>query len=383
MRRPRQPRCKRRAARDVVHGQAGQWEDGLDPFTLTRRDDRLYGRGAADNKVQHLINILALEAVLAARGALGFNVTLLFEMGEEIGSPGLKEFCAANRELLAADVFIASDGPRVQADVPTLFMGARGGIGFELSVTKRTGAHHSGNWGGLLADPAIILSHALASITDARGQIQIAGWRPNSLTDDVRAALAALPMDTDGAPRVDLDWGEASLTPAERVYGWNSFAVLALDCGHPNAPQNAINATARAVCQLRFVVGTDMDRILPALREHLDGQGFGDVDVTLLDQGIFPATRLSMDNPWVTLIRDALEDVTGLAPHMLPNLAGSLPNDCFADVLGLPTVWVPHSYRGCNQHAPNEHALLSLSLQALRGMTGIWWEVGKAESGRG
>ncbi|EPN73041.1 hypothetical protein A234_19110, partial [Pseudomonas syringae pv. actinidiae ICMP 19101] len=103
-------------------------------WKVVERGDRWYGRGTADNKGQHLINLTALEQTLKARdGTLGFNV-------------------------LAADIFIASDGPRLAAARPTLFLGSRGVFNFELTVNLREGAHHSGNWGGLLANPGIILA---------------------------------------------------------------------------------------------------------------------------------------------------------------------------------------------------------------------------------
>ena len=73
----------------------------------------------------------------------------------------------------------------------------------------------------------------------------------------------------------------------------------------------------------------------------------------------------------------SIERTTGRAPAVLPNLAGSLPNDCFAEVLGLPTVWVPHSYRGCCQHAPNEHALPAVLREGLQIMTGLFWDLGE------
>eukprot|EP00095_Tigriopus_kingsejongensis_P001765 snap_masked-scaffold8340_size2771-processed-gene-0.0 protein:Tk01765 transcript:snap_masked-scaffold8340_size2771-processed-gene-0.0-mRNA-1 annotation:"hypothetical protein" len=344
---------------DVIRAQTEQWRAGLSPFKLVEEGERLYGRGSADNKVQHLINIAALEAVKESRGKLGFNVKILLEMSEEIGSVGLAEFCAEHRDTLAADVFIASDGPRLQADTPTVFLGSRGGLGFELEVNLREGAHHSGNWGGLLADPAIILSHAIASITDQRGQLNIPAWRPNSLSNSVRAALDGLPIEDDNGPDVDHDWGEESLTPAERAYAWNSFAVLGMSSGVPEAPVNAISASAKATCQLRFVVGTDVQAVLPALREHLDAHGFDKVTITPIGEKHFAATRLDPDHPWVDFVCDSIQQTAGVAPHLLPNLAGSLPNDCFADILGLPTVWIPHSYRGCSQHAPNEHVLKS------------------------
>ncbi|WP_325048042.1 M20/M25/M40 family metallo-hydrolase [Paracoccus sediminilitoris] len=225
---------------DVIWGQAGQWQDDLDPLDLTERGDRLYGRGAADNKVQHLVNIAALGSVLAVRGRLGFNVKIVIEMSEEIGSPGLSRMMQIHRNALKADVLIASDGPRLSAERPTMFMGSRGGVPFDLVVSLREGARHSGNWGGLLADPAIILTQALATITDARGRLQIPEWRPDSLTPDIREALRDLPIGTDGELQIDADWSEENVTPAERAYGWNSFAILAMKAGIPEAPVNAI-----------------------------------------------------------------------------------------------------------------------------------------------
>jgi acetylornithine deacetylase/succinyl-diaminopimelate desuccinylase-like protein len=361
---------------DVVWGQDDDWAEGRAPFDFTEDGDLLYGRGTADNKVQHLINIAALEAVLKVRGNFGFNVKIILEMSEEIGSPGLAEMMSLHRDTLMADVLIASDGPRLSAARPTMFMGARGGVAFNLEVDLREGAHHSGNWGGLLADPAIILAQALSCITDARGQLKIPEWRPDSLTPQIREALRDLPVGSQDAPAVDTDWGEVDLSPAERAYGWNSFSVLAMISGMPDAPVNAISPTARACCQLRYVVGTDAADILPSLRRHLDSHGFQKVKIAPLHKGVFAATRLDQDHPWVTYIRESLTQTTGQDPHVLPNLAGSLPNDCFADILGVPTVWIPHSYLGCNQHAPNEHVLKSVCREAMQVMAGLFWDIG-------
>jgi acetylornithine deacetylase/succinyl-diaminopimelate desuccinylase-like protein len=148
---------------DVIRAQTDQWRAGLHPFRLVEEGDRLYGRGTADNKGQHLINIAALDAVLQTRGALGFNCRIVIETGEETGSPGLAGFFTAHHDKLRADVLIASDGPAINPD-----------------------------------------------------------------------------------------WGEKTLTPVERAYGWNSFAILAMTSGVPEAPVNAISALARATCQLRY-----------------------------------------------------------------------------------------------------------------------------------
>ncbi len=359
---------------DVVYGQRGRWAEGLDPYRLQQKGDRLYGRGTADNKGQHLINLTALRMVLAERGHLGFNVKLILEMGEEAGSAGLDAFVGTHKDRLAADVLIASDGPRLQPEVPTVFTGSRGALNFGLSVNLRDGAHHSGNFGGLLADPAMILAHALAGITDARGSLQIPEWRPDSLTPEISAMLRDLPVG-GGGPEISADWGEPGLSPAERVFGWNSFAVLALKSGVPHGPQNAIAGHARAACQLRFVTGTDQADILPALRRHLDRRGFQAVEITTENGVNAPATRLDPGHPWVRFTAQSCAKTTGQPPHVLPNLGGFIPNHVFSDILGLPTIWLPHSYAGCNQHAPDEHVLLPVSESAAQVMAGLFWDL--------
>jgi len=361
---------------DVILGYDAQWRDGLSPWTLTPDGDRWYGRGTADNKGQHTINFAALERVIEARGRLGFNVKVLLETGEETGSPGLRDICVAEREALAADVLIASDGPRLRAAQPTLFLGSRGAFNFDLTVDLRSGGHHSGNWGGLLANPGTILAHAIAAMVDARGRILVEALRPPPIPAAVRAALAGIDPGEPGGPSIDTTWGEPGLTPAERVFAWNTLEVLAFVTGNPAHPVNAIPPRASAHMQLRFVVGCAPDAFVPAVRAHLDARGFGNVDVAASRVAVMHATRLDPAHPWVTRVARSIEATTGRPPAILPNLGGSLPNDCFADVLGLPTVWVPHSYPACSQHAPNEHMLASVAREGLSIMTGVFWDIG-------
>jgi acetylornithine deacetylase/succinyl-diaminopimelate desuccinylase-like protein len=364
---------------DVIRGLEPQWRAGFNPWQLREEGERIYGRGTADNKGQHTINLGALASVLKTRGKLGFNVKLLFETGEEIGSPGLDAFCKAHKDELRADVFIASDGPRLQPDRPTIFLGSRGVMNFDLSVDLRDGAHHSGNWGGLIADPGIVLAHAIASITDKNGAIRVPEWRPTSIPAAVRAALQDCePSGGNDSPPIDIDWGEPGLTPAERVFGWSSFSVLAMKVGNPDFPVNAIAGKAWARGHLRFVVGTDPDDVVPALQRHLIREGFPQVTVTPTREEPMHATRLDPDATWVKWAVASIERTTGAKPAILPNLGGSLPNEVFADTLGLPTIWIPHSYSACSQHAPNEHMLSSIVREGLAIMAGVFWDLGDA-----
>lgn len=363
---------------DVIHGLAAGWKDGTDPWRLVEMEGRYWGRGVADNKGQHTINLAALAAVLHARGSLGFNAKWLIEMGEETGSRGLREVCRDNKSLLAADVFIASDGPRLSADRPTIFLGSRGCASIDLSIDARASGHHSGNWGGLLSSPAIQLAHALATIVDGKGRILIPELRPDRLSNSVRHALAGCEITTGpDDPTIDPDWGEPGLTPAEKVFAWCSFEILALTSGNPESPVNAIPPRAWARTQVRFVVGVDPQGFVPAIRKHLDREGYPMVQVAPAGDEVMHATRLDPDHPWVRWAAASIARTTGTPPAILPNLGGSLPNDIFSDVLGLPTVWIPHSYPGCSQHAPNEHLPCDLAREALQVMAGVYWDLGE------
>ena len=365
---------------DVIRGLEGQWRTGLSPWELKQEGERYYGRGAADNKAQHSINIAALTAVIAERGKLGFNAKFLIETGEEVGSPGLQEFCTRERERLKADVLIASDGPRLSAGRPTIYLGTRGAVNMDFSVDLREGAHHSGNWGGLLANPGVILAHALASIVTREGKVLVPEILPANIPASVRKALADCAVEPGAdEPAVDDWWGEPGFTRAEKVFGWHTFEILAFRTGNPDNPVNAIPGLATAHCQIRFVAGTDPQSFVPALRRHLDAQGYGRVKVEQAKKGFFHATRLDPDHPWVRWAAESITRTTGVRPAVLPNVGGSLPNECFADTLGLPTIWVPHSYAGCCQHAPDEHVLAPILREGLQMMTGLFWDL--AEQG--
>ena len=97
------------------------------------------------------------------------------------------------------------------------------------------------------------------------------------------------------------------------------------------------------------------------------------------EQILVTATRLDPDSPWARFAARSIERTTGAPAAVLPNLGGSLPNDAFAEVLGLPTVWIPHSYAGCAQHAPDEHALASICRESLGIMAGVWHDLGEAD----
>jgi len=369
---------------DVVRGIPEQWRDGLDPWAITSEEDRWYGRGTADNKGQHSIIMAALAQVIETRGRLGFNAKVLIETGEEIGSPGLEAFCQEHVDKLAADLFLASDGPRKAAGKADVSLGNRGGISFDMIVNLREGSRHSGHYGGLIEDPGITLAHALSTITDKRGRILVDGWRPKVVPGRVTEALRALTVDAGDAALVGpADWGEPGLSPAEKVLGWTGFIILAFITGRPENPVNGVQPDARARCQIRFTADVEEAALLPALRRHLDEHGFPQVEIRQAGHAVFPAWRTDPDNPWVVWTQKSMTETLGYCPNLVPNSSGGLPSAIFARRLDLPVIWIPHSYGGCRQHGPDEHLLLSATREGLEIMTGIFWDLGEAPRRRG
>jgi len=368
---------------DVVRGLEAHWNDGRNPWEISLDGERIYGRGTADNKGQHTILLLALEAVQKARGGnLGFNVTLLIETSEEVGSPGLREFCRDNRDLLQADLLISSDGPRLARDQPIVILGTRGVFSFDLLCDLRASAHHSGNWGGLIANPAVLLAHAIASLVSSQGRIAVRDVLPAAVDPAVRQALVNCRIEagTDG-PEIDAWWGEPGLSPAERVTAWTALEVLAFKAGDAEHPVNAIPARAVAYCQLRFPVDANSKDFLTAIQDHLRAQGHLRVSARdAAERGSFTATRLDPRDPAARWAANSIERTLGVSPVVVPNLGGTLPNDCFAVELGMPTLWIPHSYQGCRQHAGDEHLLAGLVEEGLAMMAGLFWDLGALQS---
>ncbi len=228
-----------------------------------------------------------------------------------------------------------------------------------------------------MSNPGVILANAISCLVDGQGRILVDELKPDGIPDSIRSSLARVQVTGRGGPRIDPEWGEPGLTLAEKVYGWNTLEVLAFECGSPAAPVHAIPPSAWARCHMRYVAGCNPETFIPAVKKQLDKNGFGVVDVTPVRTAFFHATRTDPDSPWVVWSLASVEQTTGKTPTYLPNLGGSLPNEVFMYTLGLPTVWFPHSYAGCSQHAPDEHVLEGLISESLSMMTALFWDLGQ------
>jgi len=200
------------------------------PFEPTIRDGRLYARGVGDNKGQHFAQILALESLLACRGALPCNVKVLLEGEEEIGSPQMPVFAREHRDELKADLVITSDGPVDEDGHARLRFGVRGVLSFELRARGANRDLHSGNWGGVVPNPIWTLVQLLATMKNDKGIVMIDGFYDSvdPPTELEKETLAALPIDIPAVKRkLDLEEFDQPLDRDfyERLSSWPTFTI--------------------------------------------------------------------------------------------------------------------------------------------------------------
>jgi acetylornithine deacetylase/succinyl-diaminopimelate desuccinylase-like protein len=348
-------------------GDASKWESP--PFEPTLRDGRIYARGVGDNKAQHIAHIKAVEA-LRACGKTNVPLKIVLEGEEETGSTSLPGFVANNRELLAADVCYAADGPRHESNRPTIYLGCRGVVGFELKVKTASRDVHSGNRGNVVPNPGWRLLQALSTMRDAEGRITIEGFM-----DDVRPLgaedhklLDALPFDGQKMGTELAVEELKGLAPKEyhqRVMYRPTLNISGLVSGYGGeGVMNIVPAEATAKMDIRLVVDQAPDKIMALVRKHLDRHGYKDVELIVHDT--MKPSRTSSANNFVGPIVDAVRQASREEPIVLPALGGSIPQYAFVEGLDVPCIWSAYANWDEHNHAPNENVVIDLFIQSIK-----------------
>lgn len=331
------------------------------PFEPEIRDGCVFGRGASDDKGGMLIPILSLEAMLASTGRLPVNVKLLFEGQEEIGSPELPDFVAANRGLLTCDMIFSADGLQWAADDPMLVTGLKGLVGAEITLRGATSDQHSGLHGGGIANPLMSLSQLLASMKSAEGKITVDGFYDDvqDLTDEDRAAIARVPFDEGeylaetGAPAV---YGEPGYSVRERLWARPTLEVNGLWGGYQGlGTKTVLPAEAHAKITCRLVANQDPDRVYDLLRAHVENHCPPGVtaEITRLPGSADPFLMPAGHNA-SHIAGQVLQEVYGKDPYVT-RVGGSIPvMNAFLKELGVHGVMFGFSVGDENLHAPNE-----------------------------
>jgi acetylornithine deacetylase/succinyl-diaminopimelate desuccinylase-like protein len=325
------------------------------------RDGRVFGRGVADNKGQHLAHILAIKAYNETAGRTPINVKLILEGEEEAGSPHLDDFVRSHRDLLACDLVITSDGGIDPSGRPLVSFGVRGMLSLELEARGAAMDLHSGRFGNLAPDPAMQLIDLLASMRGPNGRITIDGFY-----DDVRAPTqgelelaASVPFDPDEFAK-ELGLAEPHVTNAldyaRGVMFEPTMTINGIASGHTGEGAKSIIASNALVrLEFRLVVDQDPDAIFEAVKAHVAERA---PQVEVCYEGAMAPSRSSAEMPVASRLIEAVREAGGQEPVITPSAGGSLPDYVWTQTLGVPSVLVPYANHDENNHSPNENLTL-------------------------
>lgn len=342
------------------------WADAKYPLP---DEYRIYGRAASDDKAPTVAMLAAIDALKAARIPLSANLKFFLEGEEEAGSPNLARTLAANRELLASDLWIFGDGPIDPRGLPRLSLGVRGIMTFRLTAYGPVTSLHSGHYGNVAPNPAARVAELIASMRAPDGRITIAGLRAPPPTA-AQLAFAREAFDTQGmlenagigATESGLDYGESILRP--------SLNVTQLAYGGTGTQRNAIDPEASAGFDLRLTPGMTLANARESVEAHLRAQGYLLLDrpptaderrqharLARLEWGEdgYPSAVASPEQPAVARIIEVMREATAGAVRVAPLMGGSLPISAIGEVLGAPFVIAPIVNADNSQHAPNEN----------------------------
>jgi len=336
------------------------------PFSPTRREGRLFGRGVSDDKGHITSRLLAIDALLATRGELPCRVKFVIEGEEEVSSVHLPEFVRAQRGRLAADACLWEFGGVDHRDVPLQYAGLRGICYVELSVETATLDAHSGIGGSIFPNAAWRLTWALSTLKTRDERIRLSGFydpvRPPSPRD--RELMAALPEVADEyRRRYGLEGFLRGLRGGTELRIAEVFEPTCTICGLTSGYQGpgsktVLPARASAKVDFRLVPDQMPEQVVRQLREHLDAEGFPDVKVAFL--GGEPPGRTDPDHPFIRLVAATAEPVYGTPMAIVPMIGGSGPNHAFIHELGVPVATAGLGHPDTRAHAPDENIRIDL-----------------------
>lgn len=343
---------------------------------------RVFARSAADSKgpVAQLLAALTLMDEAGARP--DFDLKVIVDTEEEMGSPHLPAAVERFRDRLAADMLVIFDGPPHTSGRPTLKFGARGIATVTLTTYGPRVPQHSGHYGNWLPNPVFRLARILASAKDEAGRVTIPGWYEGvELDERTRRLLAAVPDDEEEIRRklgiAATDSVAGSLQEALQYPSLNVRGTRAAWVG--DEARTIIPAEATAEIDVRLVAESDPDRLLRLLREHVEGLGFEVLDrepteeerlrhpriATMTASVAYPAFRTPFDSEPGRWLSRALERYHGGEIVRLRTSGGSIPIAPFVNTLDVPAVSVPTVNPDNNQHSPNENLRVGNFLEGI------------------
>ena len=344
-------------------------DEGFDP------DWRVFARSAADSKGPMTQFMMAVELLDGLDASPDYNLKVIIDTEEELGSPNLAAAIRAHSELLEADLLLIFDGPPHASNGPTVTFGARGIMTATLVAYGPRVAQHSGHYGNFVPNPAFDLARILASLKTPDGVVTIPGFYDGvSLSEEDKAALARVPDDEEEIlAGMGLSSADAVAPSLQEAIQYPSLNVRGLSAAWVGEQaRTVIPPSATAELDIRLVVESDPERLMALLRSHIQSLGYTVLDraptaeerrrhariVSLSHELSYGAFRSDMDSPAGTMARTGLRKLYGEEPILIRTMGGSIPIAPIIDALDVPAAIVPTVNIDNNQHSPNENLRL-------------------------
>jgi acetylornithine deacetylase/succinyl-diaminopimelate desuccinylase-like protein len=333
------------------------WHSG--PFDPVIRDNKIFARGACDDKGQFFMHIKALESMRAA-GHLPTNIKFIFEGEEEIGSPNLAKFIHQNREMLKCDVVLISDTAMIALDTPSIDVGVRGLTYVEVEVTGPNRDLHSGVYGGTVANPITMLCKMIATLHDENNQITIPDFYNNVVehSPEQRAKMSEAPFDETAFTQdlgISTLWGEKGYSPMERTGIRPTLELNGIWGGYiGEGSKTVLPSKAFAKISCRLVPNQNSKDIEQKLANHLQQIAPAGVAVVVRPHHGGEPYLTPPDGIPYKAAAAAMKQTLGKEPIPVSG-GGSIPIcSLFEEELGVKIVFLGFGLDSDNLHSPNE-----------------------------
>ncbi len=357
-----------------------EWES--DPFTPEIRGDRLYARGASDDKGQVFMHLAVFKAFLETEGSLPMNVKLCIEGEEEIGSENLYNILHEQKEKFAADFVVISDSGMVAQNQPTILYGLKGFTGIEIHVKGPNQDLHSGLYGGAVRNPVMALSHILASMKNTDEVIAVEGFYDDvvDLTKKERALIEkVVGEDYTATTGVAETISENGYNAKEHTMGRPTLEINGIYGGYQGEGTKTIipaEATAKITC--RLVPGQEPEKIQQLLKEHIEKVTPDGVVVEVKLEKL--SSKAYMVEPSHPLIQKAAAcyEKAFEKETVFVRMGGSIPVVEWLDtVYQIPIILLGFGTPGDRLHSPNESIPIDSIEKGMETLVYYWDEVGK------
>ena len=351
-------------------------------------DWRVFARSASDAKGPVAMFLAALDATGELRIDPNYNVKVIMDFEEELGSPQLPKAVTENTHLLKADMLIIFDGPRHISNRPTLTFGARGIATLQLTTYGPVVPQHSGHFGNYAPNPALRLSKLLASMKDDDGRVTISGFYDGiSITPETEKILKSVP-DNEELINYRLQIAEADKVGSyyQAAIQYPSLNIRGMQSGWIDEKvRTIVPSWARAEIDVRLVLESDPNRLIGLIKDHIVDQGYYLLDrvptkgerlkypkiVTLTHEVSYQSFRTDFNSEVGLWLTRALNNAFGEEPIRIRMSGGSIPISPFVTTLNIPAVTVPTVNRDNNQHSPNENLRLGNYREGIKTMIAI------------